>query len=193
MPRTLTDASYAFALGELPVPMVFAAHRIIRDCNEPFAALFGYDRAEVVGLSFRQLYQNVADFVRVGDLWRAHLNDGAIYADERVMRRKDGSAFWCRVHGRSKTPSDPFAEAIYCFEPMQRGVAPTEYTLTGRQREILMLVGQGLTNREIADELDLSRRTVEAHRARLMRLIGVRNAAELMTWFNEREETALAP
>lgn len=180
-------AGFGYSLADIPVPIVFAAHRIIRDCNAPFAALFGYDRTEMIGVSFRQLYQDVGDFVRVGELWRSHLAAGVIYFDERVMRRKDGSTLWCRVHGRSNTPDDPFAEAIYCFEPMQRGILPTEHVLTGRQRQILMLVAQGRTSAEIAAELRLSRRTVEAHRARLMKTIGVRNGAELMAWFNERE------
>jgi PAS domain S-box-containing protein len=188
MPRTQDDSVYLYPLAELPVPMVFAAHRIIRDCNEPFAVLFGYERREVVGLSFRGLYRDVEDFVRVGELWRAHLHERTIYADERVMRRKDGSPFWCRVHGRSNTPADPLAEAIYCFEPMNRGVVSSEHRLTGRQRDILMLVGQGHTNHQVAAELGLSTRTIEAHRARLMKIIGLRNAAELMTWFNERRD-----
>jgi PAS domain S-box-containing protein len=180
---------FLFSLADMPVPMVFAAHRIIRDCNEPFAHLFGYERDEVIGHSFRQLYQDVGDFVRVGELWRAHLATGVIYFDERVMRRKDGSKLWCRVHGRSNTVEDPLAEAIYCFEPMQRGIAPSEHVVTGRQRQILTLVAQGLTNDLIGAELGLSRRTVEAHRARLMRTVGVRNSAELMAWFNERENS----
>jgi PAS domain S-box-containing protein len=187
MPHQTDRPSYLFALGELPTPMVFAAHRVIRDCNQPFAELFGYARDELVGQSFRQLYQNVADFVAVGKLWRAHLTTGAIYADERVMRRKDGTAFWCRAHGRSNTPADPFAEALYCFEPMQRGVVPSDHKLTYRQREILMLVSRGLSNERVAVELGLSRRTVEAHRARLMKSVGVHNAAGLVAWFSERD------
>ena len=176
-----------FPLEAVPVPTVYAEHRIIRDCNAAFADLFGYERREVIGGSFRRLYQDVGDFVRVGEQWRAHLSEGGIYFDERVMRRKDGGKLWCRVHGRTQTPDDPLAIAIYCFEPMQRGIAPSEHVLTGRQRQILMLVARGLTNGQIGDELGLSTRTIEAHRARLMRTIGVHNGAELMAWFNERE------
>ena len=66
-------------------------------------------------------------------------------------------------------------------------LAPSEHVLTGRQRQILMLVAQGMTNGQVGDELGLSTRTIEAHRARLMRTIGVRNGAGLMAWFNERE------
>ena len=35
----------SFCLWEMPVPMVYATHRIIRDCNEEFASLFRYARS----------------------------------------------------------------------------------------------------------------------------------------------------
>jgi RNA polymerase sigma factor (sigma-70 family) len=52
--------------------------------------------------------------------------------------------------------------------------------LTPRQKEILRLVAQGLTNREIAEHLDISVRTVEVHRFNLMRRLRVRNVAQLL-------------
>lgn len=51
--------------------------------------------------------------------------------------------------------------------------------LTPREREILSLVAEGLTNREIADRLVISRRTVEWHRARIQASLGVFGRAEL--------------
>lgn len=52
--------------------------------------------------------------------------------------------------------------------------------LTPRQKTILRLVAQGLTNREIAGHLDISVRTVEVHRFNLMRRLRVRNVAQLL-------------
>ena len=52
--------------------------------------------------------------------------------------------------------------------------------LTPRQREILRLVSIGHTNREIADVLEISVRTVEVHRFNLMRRLNVRNVAQLL-------------
>jgi DNA-binding NarL/FixJ family response regulator len=52
--------------------------------------------------------------------------------------------------------------------------------LTPRQGEILRLVAQGLTNREIASHLEISVRTVEVHRFNLMRRLRVRNVAQLL-------------
>jgi RNA polymerase sigma factor (sigma-70 family) len=53
-------------------------------------------------------------------------------------------------------------------------------SLTPRQKEILRLVAQGLTNREIAEQLAISVRTVEVHRFNLMRRLKVRNVAQLL-------------
>jgi DNA-binding NarL/FixJ family response regulator len=51
--------------------------------------------------------------------------------------------------------------------------------LTERQREILQLIVDGKGNKEIADILHVSVKTVEFHRARLMNRLGVRSVAEL--------------
>jgi DNA-binding CsgD family transcriptional regulator len=53
-------------------------------------------------------------------------------------------------------------------------------TLTARERQVLRLVSEGLTNVEIASLLTISPRTVEAHRARLMRKLRLRNQVDLM-------------
>lgn len=52
--------------------------------------------------------------------------------------------------------------------------------LTPRQKQILRLVAEGLTNREIAHHFGISVRTVEVHRFNLMRRLRVRNVAQLI-------------
>ena len=52
--------------------------------------------------------------------------------------------------------------------------------LTQREREVLDLVVAGKLNKQIADELNISMKTVEAHRARVMEKMGVRTLAELV-------------
>jgi DNA-binding NarL/FixJ family response regulator len=51
--------------------------------------------------------------------------------------------------------------------------------LTGREREVLLGVARGRTNKEIAAELGISHRTVETHRESLMRKLQIRTVAEL--------------
>ena len=59
-------------------------------------------------------------------------------------------------------------------------------TLTSRQREVLQLVAEGRTAREIAGVLNISRKTVEFHKSSIMRLLGLRTTAELTRYALER-------
>jgi len=52
--------------------------------------------------------------------------------------------------------------------------------LTPRHKQILRLVAEGLTNKEIAQRFGISVRTVEVHRFNLMRRLKVRNVAQLL-------------
>ncbi len=58
--------------------------------------------------------------------------------------------------------------------------------LTVREREVLQLTTEGQSCTEIADRLFISARTVENHRANLMRKLGVRNQKELVRYAVER-------
>ncbi|MFT4191437.1 MAG: LuxR C-terminal-related transcriptional regulator [Comamonas sp.] len=51
--------------------------------------------------------------------------------------------------------------------------------LTERERRVMELVVQGLSNKQVADQLDISVRTVEVHRARVFDKMGVKSAVEL--------------
>lgn len=62
------------------------------------------------------------------------------------------------------------------------GAAPAEpaiHRLTLREREVAGYITRGRSNKYIAAELGVSRRTIEAHRARIFMKTGVRNAVEL--------------
>ncbi len=58
--------------------------------------------------------------------------------------------------------------------------------LTGREREVLIAVARGMTTKEIAARQNISARTVETHRANLMRKLDLRSVA-LLTQFAIRE------
>ncbi len=59
-------------------------------------------------------------------------------------------------------------------------------TLTQREREILKLIAEGYKNKEIADYLFISLKTVEKHRANLMRKLDLHNAAALTAYAMEK-------
>ena len=65
------------------------------------------------------------------------------------------------------------------------GLRPLE-RLTPREREVLIGIARGLTSKEIGSEFNISTRTVETHRAALMRKLDVRSIA-LLTQLAIRE------
>lgn len=80
--------------------------------------------------------------------------------------------------------SPPLSErAIEVYMQKAESIALDPYeTLTAREREVLYLVAEGHTNTEIADRLFISRRTVETHRAKLMRKLGLRTQTDLISY-----------
>jgi DNA-binding NarL/FixJ family response regulator len=63
--------------------------------------------------------------------------------------------------------------------------------LTLRERQVLKRIAEGARNREIAQELALSTKTVEKHRSKLMRKLNLRNIAALTSFAIEHRVTAL--
>jgi two-component system response regulator NreC len=63
------------------------------------------------------------------------------------------------------------------------GRGQTAYdTLTAREKEILTLIGEGLINDEIAQKLSLSHHTVQSHRSNILKKLGLRNRAQLVSY-----------
>jgi DNA-binding NarL/FixJ family response regulator len=58
--------------------------------------------------------------------------------------------------------------------------------LTTRELEVLQLICEGLSNKEIAATLDLSANTIAVHRANIMQALGVHKAAELVVYAIQR-------
>ena len=173
--RDLTGLAFDF----VPIGIVVTENRVLRECNQRFCEIFGYSREEMLDRLFTFLYPSKAEFENVENRGDKSLGRGALYWDERVMRRKSGDLFWVRVRGHSFTPESPLARAVWSFADLseQRPYQP----LTRREREVYSLLGEGQTSKEIARTLNLSYRTVEVHRARLLRKMGVSNTAALFS------------
>lgn len=75
------------------------------------------------------------------------------------------------------------------LKDLSPALVPDESTaepLTQREREVLRLLAQGHTNRQAADLLGVSVRTVESHRANLTSKLGLASRAELVRYAKER-------
>ena len=78
--------------------------------------------------------------------------------------------------------SPPVAKEIVEQFRQPREASEPFSLLSSREREVLQLIAEGLSAKEVAGELKISTKTVEAHRTSLMRKVGVRKATELVRY-----------
>jgi PAS domain S-box-containing protein len=170
---------YRTAFEFAPIGLVLSRHRLMIDCNRAVLAMFGAEREQLIGQSFRVLYPTQGEYERTGERILASLDASGRYADERVMRRVDGELFWCHVWGHALDSSDPHAAGIWSFEDLS-SKRSLKLDFTAREREIAALLIEGLTSKLIGKRLGISPRTVDVYRARLMRKVGAATTAELV-------------
>jgi DNA-binding NarL/FixJ family response regulator len=68
----------------------------------------------------------------------------------------------------------------------ERGITDRYDALSEREREVLQLVAEGKSSKEIADVLSISPATVETHRTHLLQKLGLRNTAEVVRFAARR-------
>lgn len=141
--------------------------------------MFGYACDALPGLSFSVLYPSPDEFERTGARIIPIMNAKGRYSDERIMKRADHELFWCHVTGAALIKNDPHAAGIWTFEDLSSR-RPVTAELTPREREIAALLVEGKTSKLIARQIGLSPRTVEMHRAKLMRKFGAATSSELV-------------
>ena len=177
------EIDYQLAFEQAPVGMVVSRNRVIVACNGQLCEMFGAATQELVGQSFSVLYPSVEEFERIGERMVPILNASGHYADNRMMKRfggpEAGETFWCHVTGRALHRAAPHAAGIWTFEDLGARRA-TKGELTPREREVAAQVLRGLTSKEAGKALGISHRTVEIHRARLMRKYAANTTAELV-------------
>lgn len=71
------------------------------------------------------------------------------------------------------------------ISPLRHPSKPNHEALTPRETDVLLLLARGYTNRQIAQELHLSPRTIEGHRSSLVGKLGIKSRVELMNYVEE--------
>lgn len=177
--KTSARIDYESIFQHAPVGMCISQHRVIHACNDALAAMFAYAKDDLSEQSFSILYPSYVEFERTGARIVPIMNAKGHYSDERIMKRADGQLFWCHVSGRALVADDPHAAGIWTFEDLSEK-RPVTAELTPREREIAAMLVDGKTSKTIARQIGLSPRTVEMHRARLMRKFAATTASELI-------------
>ena len=137
---------------------------------EVAARLRGSSTTRVLILSMHNNAEYVLESVRAG----AH---GYLLKDTAATELRTAIRTVCRGESYFSPPVASRLTAAVRGEHETRRSALDQ--LTGREREVLVGIARGWTNKEIASELGISHRTVETHRESLMRKLQIRTVAEL--------------
>ena len=70
----------------------------------------------------------------------------------------------------------------YMRQMQQRGLEDSYDLLTDREKEVLQLLAEGKSNKDVASDLNLSPYTVETHRTRIMQKLDLHNATDLVLY-----------
>ena len=89
-------------------------------------------------------------------------------------------ALHAALEGRTFITPALTADVLRAMERDPTGLADPVSAITPRQREILQLLAEGKSAKQIAAKLDISARTVEFHKYALMESVGAKNTAELI-------------
>ena len=173
----LSPEELAFHHG--PDAMVVLRNRIILKANQRMSAVFGWSPQELAGQSIQLLYPAPSDFRLIGQRAERAMQAEPIYQDKRFMRHKAGHVIWIEGRGRALDPQAPHDLAIWVYRPLN-AEQDIPFDLTAAQMRVARYLVNGYTSKEIAASVGCSPRTIEVHRATIMRKLNVRNNSELV-------------
>jgi DNA-binding NarL/FixJ family response regulator len=102
---------------------------------------------------------------------------------KRAMGKELVAAIEAAARGESYLPPSIAATVLADYRRLATRSGPEQSDpLTHREREILQLIAEGQTNRQIADLLTLSIKTVQAHRANIMEKVGAHSRTDLVRY-----------
>jgi DNA-binding NarL/FixJ family response regulator len=134
-----------------------------------------YPEVKVVVLSMHANEEYVFQVLRAG-------------ASGYVLKQSDSSEVLTAIRAAlagGSFLSPPISQTVindYVQRAESRGRGNDLDLLTSREREVLQLLAEGLSNREIAEQLSISIKTVETHRGNMMNKLGVGSKTELVKY-----------
>jgi PAS domain S-box-containing protein len=157
--------------------------------NPAALEILGYDaQSELIGRQAHGLVHSPGDEMAASECPvcqpRAEL---ALEGRREQFMTADGSSIAVDLHARPVRRADSRERVVVAFT-RARGDSEALSRLSRREREVTGHLVRGLTNRQIAEELGISRRTVEEYRAQVMRKLAVGSFAELVRLAGELDD-----
>lgn len=162
---------YLYRTAQIPMYRNRVEDGKLIECNEAMAKLLGYSSIEEC-LALCRSVDHYVDLNRRKELLERLQKEKDVYGFEVQIRRRNGSLGWVEITAHLN-------EREGYIEGVQFDITPAK-VLNPIEKQILRLIVDGKTNKEIAKMLSRSVRTIEDHRYQMMRKLGVNNVVDLV-------------
>ncbi len=177
--------------------LVDAETGIILDTNKKAEQLIGISADKLVGMHCTQLHPKEEN-ERYLNLYQRHIKHGKFISKNLLVCHKSGKKIPVLISSsiielrEKRLISGIFINVNQNRPEKENIIRINEYesndniktriheNLTQREREILKLIATGLSNKQIAERLFISKKTVETHRTRIMQKLDKRKIADLV-------------
>jgi non-specific serine/threonine protein kinase len=201
--HALTASSYAAAMpGDAGFATAYAQEslRVRRTLNDPLGLGGGMERlawlatdgrdyaraARLLGAAMRQ-WESAGQVVYSAPWWLAGHRECEATTRRALGDDRFAIEFRC---GADLPPAEAIAYALGDGQASvdQPAIRDTNEPLTRRESEVAHLIGRGISNKEIAAKLGISRRTVESHVENILRKLGFTTRTQVVTWTVHRTD-----
>jgi DNA-binding NarL/FixJ family response regulator len=131
--------------------------------------------SKIIGVSMHNQPSYAKKMIRNGAIGYVTKNSSKVEMYEAIEEAMKGKTYICQEIQKNIT------KQVIVDEEQKNNFDK----LTEREIEIIKLIKNGSTNKDIANTLFLSQRTVETHRARILKKLGLRNTISLITLIND--------
>lgn len=135
-PLTLPEmlAEHQVIFDNAIVGICYTRDRVVLRCNRRFEQMFGFGPGELNNVGISKLYPSRGDYEQIGRQGYQYLKSHVTYSDERRMRRRDGTLFWCQVSGQTLDARHPEHDCIWIFQDISERKAAEEELQRANER-----------------------------------------------------------
>jgi len=158
--------------------------------NKAICRMLGCDLEEIPSIGFADVYAH-RDLAHITERLKRQISSESMLTADVPVKRADGSILLVDIVSFTLTlTGKPYVVSVFkeTFPQEARSIlqqnasthSQTRRPLTPTEIEVLQLIVRGMSNKEIAQLSHRSRRTIENHRAHLMKKLGADNSVQLV-------------
>ncbi len=173
------DPSEAIAIAKIKKPQI-----ILMDIN--MTPINGFDatillqknspQSKIIGISMHTMPSYARRMMQLGAMGYVTKNSSKDELLEAIMDVSTGKKYIC----------DEVKNILAEQELGNQNSLPDINVLSNREIDIVKLIKEGLSSKEMADRLDLSLKTIEVHRYNILKKLNIKNTAQLINYINSQ-------